>query len=433
MVEILKVEPGSIAARFGLVKGDLVLSINGQPLDDYIDYLYKTGDIFFTLEVQKKNGKYRELRISREPGQELGIAFSKIIFNGLKRCNNNCLFCFVDQQPSGMRSSLLIKDDDYRFSFLQGSFITLTNLSEEEFKRIMELRLSPLNISVHTTNPLLRVKMMRNPEAGKIRQQLKRLAGGGISFNAQVVLCPGLNDEEELDRTIEDLLDFYPQINSLGIVPVGLTKYRKGLYPLKGYNSNLAGRVIKQIKEWQFKLKGLYKQNLLYAADEFYFLSGEKLPIYEEYNDFPQIENGIGLTRLFWHDFSELEHDLPDKTEKELSLGIVTGKLGALVLEPISRRLNLINGLELAIIPVTNHFFGQSVTVTGLLTARDIISCLSERGALPDIIVVPGVVLNQSRKFLDDLTFNDLEKRFPEKNFFLCNDMKDVMEVIVDG
>lgn len=432
MVEILDVEPGSIAAELGLAKGDKIISINGQPLRDYIDYQYETAENYFTLEVKKVNGEYWQLEVEREPGEELGIIFDGIIFDRLKLCRNNCLFCFVKQQPSGMRDSLLLKDDDYRFSFLQGSFITLTNLSEEEFARIIALKLSPLNISVHTTDLDLRVRMMKNPEAGRIMEQLRRLAGAGIRFNTQVVLCPGFNDQDKLDRTIEDLISFYPSIISLGIVPVGLTKYRDGLDKLRGYDREGAREVLKQIKSWQEKVRGLYGENFIYCSDEFYLLAGEELPLYEEYNGFPQIENGIGLTRLLWYEFEKLKPSLPPRVG-EKSIAIVTGVLGAEVFKPIKKRLDLIEGLNLEIIPVENSFFGESVTVTGLLTGSDIIKGLAEKEELPDQIIIPGITLNEEGKFLDDLTLRDLEERFPEKEFFLCCDIGDVLEVIVNG
>ncbi len=432
MVNVIGVDPDSLAARKGIISGDRIININGQTVRDYIDYLYLTADDEFEILLQCKNGSYKKALIKRNTKDNLGINLEGIIYDQLKACQNQCLFCFIDQQPDGLRETLVHKDDDYRFSFLQGSFITLTNLSEEELKRIINLKLSPLNISIHSTNPELRIRMMKNKNAGKIVELLSILADNSIEFNTQIVLCPGLNDGPELNRTINDLLDFYPELISIGVVPVGLTKHRNNLVELESYNSESSQKVLKQIEEWQLRIKKLTGENILYAADEFYLAAGEEIPTYKEYNDFPQLENGIGLTRLLWNELKEIEPLIPDFTEKT-SIGLITGKLGVLALRPVIERLKMINGLDIYSIPLKNYFFGEYVTVTGLLTGCDIIKGLKLHKKLPKKILIPDIMLNEDKYFLDNLKLQDIQKHFPDVRFNVCSSLQDIIEVIRNG
>lgn len=431
MLEIADVIKDSIAGEMGLAKGDLILEINGEYINDYIAYQYITADERLDILVKKLNGEYWELNISRTPGEELGIIPSGIIYDDLKLCQNNCLFCFVKQQPSNMRESLMLRDDDYRFSFLQGSFITLTNLSDKEFGRIIELKLSPLNISVHTTNPSLRVEMMKNPAAGKIMEQLKRLTAAKIEFNTQIVLCKGINDGKELDRTISDLISLYPAVKSIGIVPVGLTKYRDKLSKLLSYDKVAAREVVKQVQNWQGLIKKRYSSNFLYCSDELYLLSTYKLPVYDDYNGFPQLENGIGLTRQLWQKFKSLTSTLPEKISDKKIIGIITGLLGAEALKPVVNRLKQINNLSVSLIPVKNAYFGQGVTVTGLLTGQDIIKRLKDIDIKE--IIIPGIALNEEGFFLDDIKLEDIRKKYIDKNIYVCSNIEELVEVVSDG
>lgn len=430
MAKIAEIKPGTAAAKAGLEPGDFILTVNDKPLRDYIDYRYQTAEQKFTLLVAKKNGEQRKVEIERNYGEEVGITFDEIIFDRLKVCNNNCIFCFVTQQPPDMRDTLCIRDDDYRFSFLQGSFITLTNLSEEEFERIISLNLSPLNISVHTTNQGLRKEMMGNPGAGEILSHLDRLAANGISFNTQVVLCPSINDGSELDRTIQDLKKYYPGIISLGIVPVGLTRYRDNKR-LKSYNSSGAKKVLEQISVWQERLKRDCGENWLYAADEFYLLAGREIPAYEHYGDFPQIENGVGLTRLFWRELEKLESEFPGQVTENRKFTVVTGELGARALKPVIVNFNRIRGINMEMLPVGNEFFGREVTVTGLLTGRDIVDKLKETGHSGEIIL-PGVALNDDGLFLDDLGVEDIAEEINPAQIHVCRGIADILEVAAD-
>lgn len=431
MVKVNDVRIGSIADEVGIKPGDIIININGQVISDYIDYSYLTADDYFSIMVKKTNNEIWEYDIELSPGEELGLIFEEIIYDKLKLCKNNCLFCFVKQQPGGLRETLNIKDDDYRFSFLQGSFITLTNLSEDEINRIINYKLSPINISVHTTNPELRIEMMKNPAAGKIMEQLTRLARENISFNTQIVLCPGFNDKKELDKTINDLLSLYPATISIGVVPVGLTKFRNGLAELKSYQSKTALSVLKQINKWQQTAKDKYGQNIIYTADEFYLLSGVNIPDAKNYNGFPQMENGIGLTRLLWDELDNL--DLSETLYKKRSIAIITSVLGEKAMLPVCKKLNLINKLNVKLIKVNNNFFGSDVTVTGLLTGSDIIKTLKEETDLPVSIILPSIMLNDDGFFLDNLKVIDLVENFPELNFYLCSNLNDILEVIRDG
>ncbi len=427
MVEISDVQAGSIADEMGLSTGDKLIEINGQLIKDYIDYQYGIAADTFVLTVEKKDGQLWELEITKYPDENLGIMIDGIIYDQLKNCKNNCLFCFVKQQPEGMRETLCLKDDDYRFSFLQGSFITLTNLNDSEIKRILRLNLSPLYISVHTTNPSLRVKMMKNPEAAKIMEQLKLFAENGISFHTQIVLCPGYNDMQELDKSIDELISLYPQVLSIGIVPVGLTDFRNNLTDLDRYDNKGAQVVIDQISNWQKKLENQFDENFLYLSDEFYFLAEKEIPEYDHYNDFCQIENGIGLTRLFYNEFSNLI--LPKKV-KNKNVGIITGELGNKALKPVIEELKKIKELTISTIPVINKFFGNSVTVTGLLTGEDIIKTLNNKKDKPDIIILPSIIFNNNGNMLDDLRLTDIKNEFPNIDFNLAGDMKEVLEVL---
>lgn len=430
MIRIRAVEPGSIAEELEIFPGDYLLKIDGKEIRDYIDYQYGIAADFFVLTVEKADGEIWEIEIEKDADESIGLVFDDIIFDQLKLCKNNCLFCFVRQQPGGLRKSLLLKDDDYRFSFLQGSFITLTNLKEEDFKRIVDYNLSPLYISVHTTNPALRVEMMKNPQAGRIMEQLKYLAERGISYHTQLVLCPGYNDGTELDRSIKDLISLYPNVLSIGVVPVGLTEHRFNLPFLEKYTNSRAKESLAQVKEWQKKIKDLYGKNILYAADEFYFLANDSIPPVEEYHDFCQLENGIGLTRLLWEEFASLSlpKSIPVKT-----VGLITGILGNKALAPIVNRLQEIPGLDIYTIPVENEFFGSSVTVTGLLTGQDIINKIKQLSNKPEYIIIPDIVLNPVGLFLDNLTVSDLIKEFPELKIYFVANLEEMLEVLLNG
>jgi putative radical SAM enzyme (TIGR03279 family) len=362
----------------------------------------------------------------------LGIEFKEIVFDGLKQCKNNCIFCFVKQQPQNMRKSLNQMDDDYRFSFLQGSFVTLTNLESKEIKRIIDKNLSPINISVHTTNPELRVEMMKNPKAAEINRLLKLFQKNNIQFHTQIVICPGYNDQAELDKTLANLLEFYPQILSIGVVPVGLTKFRDGLADLRTLTQSEMKNSLEQIKYWQQKAKDKYGENIIYAADEFYLNTNYELPDYEEYNDFPQLENGIGLTALMNEELKSVE--LSKDKVKTKKIAIMTSVLGKKALTNFSNKIKEIDKLDLEILVVKNNFFGETVTVSGLLTAQDLKNTIKKLKAdYYDIIFIPKIVLNDQSKFLDEIKKEEFLEELSDYKIEFIDDLKELTEVIKNG
>ncbi|MCK8827597.1 DUF512 domain-containing protein [Natroniella acetigena] len=430
-LEIEGVKENSIAQELGLESGDIIFKINGREIKDFIDYKFLITDIYLEVEVIKQDGECWVLEIEKDYDEVLGIEFSEIIFDGLKKCHNNCMFCFVDQAPLKSRATLNLKDDDYRFSFLEGSYITLTNLSKAELERIKRMQLSPLNISVHSTEPDLREKMLNNKNAGRIVEQIEELTAAGIELNTQVVLCPGVNDGGHLERTIKDLVEFLPQVRSLAIVPVGLTKFREGLSDLRSFTEQEAKQLINLVKKWQIKFRTNYGINFVYLSDEFYLLAEQQVPVAEEYDDFVQLDNGVGMVRLFWDCFSKIEGDLPDKLSERREVSIVSGVLGAKALQPIVTRLNQIQGLIVELIIVENNYFGSEVTVTGLLTGKDILQKLKEEKKLGEIVIIPDIVLNEENLFLDDLTWDEFESQIPAEARRANNEPSDLVEQIV--
>ncbi len=432
MVKIKKIVANSTADKAGLNAEDKIITINGQKINDYIDYLYQISEAVIELEIETENGARKNIELQRQLGEELGIEFKEIVFDGLKQCKNNCIFCFVKQQPENMRDSLNQMDDDYRFSFLQGSFVTLTNLKQKEIERIIEKNLSPINISVHTTNPELRVEMMKNPKAAEINRLLKLFQKNNIQFHTQIVLCPEYNDQEELDRTLNDLLDFYPQLLSIGIVPVGLTKHREGLSDLRTLTKKEMKNSLEQIKYWQQEAEKKYGENFIYAADEFYLKTEAELPAYSEYHDFPQLENGIGLTALMKEGLKEI--DFPESLAEKKNIAIMTSVLGKRALQDFADKLKNIDQLKFDLKVIKNEFFGESVTVSGLLTAQDIKAEIKKiRADKYNKIFIPEIVLNDQLKFLDEVKKEDFLAELSEYRIEFVNNIKEFMEVIEYG
>ena len=431
-IEIEGIKSNSIAEEVDLEVGDKLVKIDGQVLNDYIDYKFLVADNFLELEVVKHNGEYWIIEIEKDYDQELGIEFSDIVFDGLKTCHNNCIFCFVDQMPDGCRNTLSLKDDDYRFSFLKGSYTTLTNLSTEEFNRIKRMHLSPINISVHSTNSKVRKKMLNNKQAGKILEQIKELIAAGIEVNTQIVLCPGINDGQYLEQTIKELGELGPQLNSLAIVPVGLTKYREGLADLRSFTSKEAAAVIDLVEAYQEEFKQDKGSNFVYLADEFYLLADRKIPERKYYNGFPQLENGVGMVRLLRDEFAELEPSLPNKLAEERTVSLITGELGFKSLQPIIAKLNKITNLEVQPLVIENDFFGSQVTVTGLLTGQDVLKQLNKQETdLGDLVLVPEILLNDDDLFLDDLTWQEFKSKASETAVRVDTTAEDLIEKVL--
>lgn len=395
-----KVEEGSIAEELGIKQGDIILKLNEVKPMDLIDYqfLCKTEDL--TIETETEI-----FEIEKDFDEDLGIVFESAIFDKIKPCKNKCVFCFVDQQPKGLRKSLYVKDDDYRLSYLQGTYITLTNLTNEDKTRIQNLHLGPLFVSIHTTNPKLRAEMLKNPNAAGILDELKWLKKYQIPIHAQIVLCPNYNDGVELENTLNDLAKFKDIILSIAIVPVGITKYRKEeILPV---TKKIAQETLSQIENFNEKVK----KQLAMASDEFFLLANEPIPGKKYYGNFSQIEDGVGSFRLVLDDFEKRKNKLPKKLKNRKSFHLITSKSAGYVFKEIAKTLNRIENLTFNLVEVESNFWGEKINVAGLIVARDIIDQLMPIKKDIDTIIIPSVMLQPlSQSFLDDLTVTDLKK-----------------------
>ena len=412
-VIIKDVVSGSYAQKSGIKPQDLLVSINGEEIADVLDFRFYQNDKKLKIIVLR-DGKRKKFKIKKEEFEEIGLEFETYLMDKQQRCRNNCIFCFIDQMHSGMRESLYFKDDDSRLSFLFGNYITLTNINEHEVDRIIKMHISPINISVHTTNPELRCKMMGNRFAGESLDILYRFAKAGIALNCQLVLCPGINDGDELRRSLEDLTSL-SSVGCVACVPVGLTKHREGLYPLESYTKETASKVIDIIDEFGDKMEKIRGERICYAADEFYLKAEREIPEASFYGDFLQLENGVGLIALLKSDAkSALEDEEPVSKQRKISL--VTGIAAEGVLkEIIDLCKNKWHNLECKIYPIKNNFFGEKITVAGLITAGDIIEQLKGK-ELGEELLVPSVMLRQGENcFLDDITIEELEEKLSVK------------------
>ncbi|MGI9862211.1 DUF512 domain-containing protein [Moorella naiadis] len=414
---ITAVQPDSIAAELGITPGDEIVTINGEPVPDLIAYHYLCADENLQVKIKKADGETWLLDLEKDYGEDLGLEFANPTFDGLRHCANKCLFCFVDQMPAGLRRGLYLKDDDYRYSFLHGNFITLTNLKPQDWDYIERWHLSPLYVSVHTTNPELRQRILGNPGAGPIMDQLQRLAAAGIQVHTQIVLCPGLNDGPELARTVEDLGGLFPAVQSIAVVPVGLTSGREKLFPLRRVGPAAAGEIIARLAAWQADFRQRHGRGLVYGADELYLLAGVPVPPAGYYDDFPQTENGIGITRLFLDEFAGALKENRPVPSRPRRVVVATGTLAAPLLTGLVQRLTRKSpGLEARVVAIPNRFFGPEVTVAGLLTGRDLQTGLAEAAAWArekdGEIILPDVMLKSDTPvFLDDLTPADLARQ----------------------
>lgn len=406
---IREVKRGSIAEELGVVSGDELLRINGKKILDVFDYEYLVNDENITLLIQKENGEEWELEIEKEYDADLGLVFSDSFMDVYRSCKNKCIFCFIDQMPPNMRETLYFKDDDARLSFLQGNYITMTNLSKEDVERICTYRLSPINISVHTMNPKLRCKMLNNRFAGESLKILDRFYEEGLTMNGQIVLCKGYNDKEELNQTIEKLSNYLPYLQSVSVVPVGLTKYREGLTKLEKFTKEDAKEVIKQIETWQKKLLRLYGTRMVHASDEWYLTANLPIPSAEQYEGYLQLENGVGMVRLLLDEFMETLNTLSGD-EKIRQCSLATGVLIAPVLQKLVDCLcEKYPNTKIKIYAVENDFFGHDITVAGLLTGKDLIAQLKGK-PLYDILLLPSALLRAEEEvLLDDITVKELE------------------------
>lgn len=415
--EVLK---GSIAEEMEIEVGDYLLSVNGQEIHDIIDYRFLTADEELLLEIEKQNGEVWEIEIEKDYGEELGIEFGGGIMDKAKSCSNKCMFCFIDQLPKGMRETLYFKDDDSRLSFLQGNFVTLTNMKEEDIQRIIKYHISPINISVHTTNPELRVKMLSNRFAGNVFERMKQLSEAGIQMNAQIVCVPDVNDKDELKRTIEDLYKLYPYVNNVAVVPIGITKYREGLAKVKTFNKETSKETIEMVNVLQKRFYKEVQEPFVRLSDEFYIVAGMEVPDEDFYNGYEQIEDGVGVTRCF---INAIERDLEflDLNSKG-SYSIVTGTLAYDEVKKAADKICSKNPkIHIDVFKIINNFFGDTITVTGLLTGTDIVDQIkgkikSKYLLMSDNMFRRGYELApESAIMLDDMTIEDIERELDVK------------------
>ncbi len=422
-VTVKSVVSGSIAEKYGIKAGDTIKTINGKEVNDYLDYMYLSANEELEIELSD-----RTLLAENPDFLPFGAEFDSLLIDNARSCNNKCIFCFIDQLPPNMRESCYFKDDDYRLSFLQGNYVTLTNMSDSDIDRIIEYNIPRINVSVHTTNPELRCKMLNNRFAGKIMEQLRRFSGSGMMINCQVVLCPGYNDKEELDNTISDILSLGEAVESLSIVPVGISNYREGLTQLDTFDKNAAKEVIRQVSLWQKKAKKERAINFVYLADEFYITAEEEIPSWREYDGFPQIENGVGLcASLEWEFLDALQ--ACDKIEVKTKKTVVTG---VLAYDFISGLIKKLNSDKINVFAVENRFFGEKITVSGLITAGDIIEQLSGKDIGEEILIPVSMLRHDEEVFLDNLSISDVEKALGVKVVAIENDGFVLLEKLLD-
>ena len=405
---IKSVEEGSIAWEMGIEPGDRLLQINGSIIEDVFDYHYYTNDEELLILIQKENGEEWELEIEKDYDEDLGIEFEQGLMDEYRSCRNKCMFCFIDQMPKGMRDTLYFKDDDSRLSFLQGNYITLTNMSDHDIQRIVDYHMEPINVSIHTTNPELRCKMLHNRFAGDALKKIQILYDGGITMNGQIVLCKGINDGEELERSIRDMTKWLPNLQSVSVVPVGLTKFRDGLYPLEPFTKEDAKEVLGIIHKWQKKIYEEYGIHFIHAGDEWYLLAEEELPEEERYDGYLQLENGVGMLRLLLNEFEEAYEPLAGDG-REIHLSMATGKLAYPYLKEMLERLKAkYPNLNVNLFEIRNDFFGERITVAGLITGQDLIAQLKGQD-LGDALLLPCSMLRSGEEvFLDDVTVTEL-------------------------
>lgn len=413
-VEVTGVVKNSAAYCAGVRKGDMLVSVNGHGIRDVLDYMFYSAEQEVVL-VLKRGDKHIVLKIVKSEYDDLGMEFQSFLMDNKQSCTNKCVFCFIDQMPPGMRETLYFKDDDARLSFLQGNYVTLTNMKDEDIDRIIDMHLN-VNISVHTTNPELRCKMMNNRFAGEKLKYLKRLADADIGMNCQIVLCPDLNDGDELKRTLDDLGALAPAVNSVAVVPVGITKFREGLYPLKLFDKDGAAETIRAIEEYQQRFLKDYGTRLVFPADEFYLTAGLPIPDNDYYEDYPQYENGVGMLRSLEDEFSRRMKEIDKMPHKLRNVSIATGAAAFEFICGLARSAEKkYPGLSCSVYKIINNFFGDTITVTGLLTGQDITEQLLGKKLGGTLLLSESMVMRGSDIFLDDTTVPQLEKKLNVK------------------
>ena len=429
-----KVLSGSIAEEMEITPGDALLEINGHKIEDIFDYQYYTQDEYIEILVRKPSGEEWLLEIDKGYDEDLGITFENGLMDDYRSCHNKCIFCFIDQMPKGMRDTLYFKDDDSRLSFLQGNYVTLTNMSDEDVDRIIRYNLSPINVSFQTTNPELRCRMLNNRFAGQALEKAWKLAQAGIIMNGQIVLCKGVNDGAELDRSIRDLSAYLPNLESVSVVPVGLSKYRDGLYPLEPFTKEDAQDVLRIIHGWQNKIYPEYGTHFVHASDEWYILAEKELPQEEQYDGYLQLENGVGMLRLLLDEFAEaMEEDrINGRQVRAKHITLATGRLAYRFIKQMAKQMEeRYEGLQIDVIAIRNDFFGEMITVSGLLTGQDIMAQLKDRDLGEKLLLPQNVLKSGEPVFLDDYTLDDIEKALQVRIDIVKSSGRDFIEAIL--
>lgn len=408
----LRVSAGSLADEAGVGDGDILIAVNGEPVGDFLAFFQQSAEEFLELDLQRKgSGEDYFVEIQRIYGQPLGLTPSPEPLQDIVECENKCVFCFIHQQPKGLRRSLFIRDDDFRYSFVNGNFITLTNLAQADWHRIYREQLSPLNVSVHSMQPKMRDKLIKHKRAGRIKEQLESLFAHGIQVHTQIVVCPGYNDTADLDKTLEKLIAYYPNVLSVALVPLGLTDYRTHLPQIPAVDAAAAEKIIARVKPFQERCLRELGTPLIRLGDEFYWLTGRDYPTFDHYGSFEQMEDGIGGARRFIDTFHLNAHRLPKSMRRKRHITIMTGQIGASIIQPlIDEAQRLVKNLTIDVIACKSAFWGPGITVSGLLTGQDLLRTAADH-QLGDEIWIPEVMVrNDERRFLDDVTLTELQQ-----------------------
>ena len=439
---IKKVDEGSIAWEMEIEPGDILLKINDEEIEDIFDYQFMIQEEYIEVLVKKPNGEEWLLEIDKDEQEDLGIEFENGLMDDYRSCHNKCIFCFIDQMPKGMRDTLYFKDDDSRLSFLQGNYVTLTNMSEHDVNRIIKYHLGPINISFQTMNPELRCMMLHNRFAGDALKKVDRFYEAGIEMNGQIVLCKGINDGKELDFSIRELTKYYPCLQSVSVVPVGLSKYREGLYPLEPFTKEDAKEVIGLIKKWQDYMYEKYGMHFIHASDEWYLLAEEELPTEDRYDGYLQLENGVGMLTLLKDEFKEamqtsihqksLYKDLTGGKTKRLT--IATGRLAYdTIRDMAAQMMEAFEWLDLNVVAIRNDFFGERITVSGLLTGQDLIAQLKGLSLGEKLLLPQNVLRSGENYFLDDITVPQLEEALQVQVDIVKSSGQDFVETVLNA
>ena len=427
---IKSVDPGSPAERAGIRPGEVLKRVNGHTIVDVLDYKFHTYDSALTL-VLERDGEERTVRLRHREGEDLGLNFETYLMDKARCCANRCIFCFVDQLPKGMRESLYFKDDDARLSFLMGNYITLTNLTDREAQRICDLHISPINISVHSTEPELRSMLLGHVKGGRGLELMKQFAGAGITMNCQIVSCPGINDGEHLQKSMEDLEALYPAVNSVSIVPVGLTKHRQGLYPLKPYDEVSAGEVLDRVERYGKHCMAAHGTTLFWCSDEFYLRAKRDIPADTYYEDYTQLENGVGMMRLLRTEFDsalEMADEKPCVAPYSIACGVDVAPWIREIVDRAAGKCHTVGKVW----PIVNHFFGESITVSGLITGGDLIEQLRGRDLGERLILPVNMLRHGEDVFLDDVSLADVERELAVKVCPVNQDGFDLCDLIFE-